>query len=84
MAGSNSSSAITLETTPTWAVAVVCFILITISILIEHALHLLAKVCLNTSISPNKVNSIGPLIPKPKKKETQCAKLLTCMVLGKD
>ncbi|PHT55894.1 hypothetical protein CQW23_04380 [Capsicum baccatum] len=43
MAGSNSSSAITLETTPTWAVAVVCFILITISILIEHALHLLAK-----------------------------------------
>ncbi|XP_060195303.1 MLO-like protein 12 [Lycium barbarum] len=43
MASSNSSSAITLETTPTWAVAVVCFILITISILIEHALHVLAK-----------------------------------------
>lgn len=52
MAGSNNSSAIiTLETTPTWAVAVVCFILITISILIEHALHLLAKVRLTLSLS---------------------------------
>ena len=34
----------TLETTSTWAVASVCFILIALSILIEHALHLLAKV----------------------------------------
>ncbi|XP_034673918.1 MLO-like protein 12 [Vitis riparia] len=33
----------TLETTSTWAVASVCFILIALSILIEHALHLLAK-----------------------------------------
>uniref|UniRef100_A0A3Q7F438 MLO-like protein n=1 Tax=Solanum lycopersicum TaxID=4081 RepID=A0A3Q7F438_SOLLC len=43
MAGSNNSRVITLVTTPTWAIAVVCFILITISILIEHVLHLLAK-----------------------------------------
>ncbi|XP_061341521.1 MLO-like protein 6 [Gastrolobium bilobum] len=32
-----------LEITPTWAVATVCFILIVISILIEHLLHLLAE-----------------------------------------
>ncbi|KAK6797451.1 hypothetical protein RDI58_005153 [Solanum bulbocastanum] len=43
MAGSNNSSVTTLETTPTWAIAVVCFILIPISILIEHVLNLLAK-----------------------------------------
>ncbi|CDP17609.1 unnamed protein product [Coffea canephora] len=33
----------TLEHTSTWAVVVVCFILIAVSILIEHGLHLLAK-----------------------------------------
>ncbi|XP_065878955.1 MLO-like protein 12 isoform X1 [Euphorbia lathyris] len=33
----------TLQTTPTWAVATVCFILISISILIEYFLDLLAK-----------------------------------------
>ncbi|KAK2991850.1 hypothetical protein RJ640_030025 [Escallonia rubra] len=33
----------TLETTPSWAVATVCFVLISVSILIEHGLHLLAK-----------------------------------------
>ncbi|EEF39797.1 Protein MLO, putative [Ricinus communis] len=33
----------TLQTTPTWAVATVCFILIFISITIEQLLHLLAK-----------------------------------------
>ncbi|GKV29646.1 hypothetical protein SLEP1_g38550 [Rubroshorea leprosula] len=32
-----------IEVTPTWAVATVCFILILISIIIEHLLHLLAK-----------------------------------------
>lgn len=36
----------TLETTPTWAVASVCFVLITLSILVEHGLHLLSKVFL--------------------------------------
>ncbi|XP_027338137.1 MLO-like protein 6 [Abrus precatorius] len=38
----NDSEA-TLESTPTWAVATVCFILTVISILIEHLLHLLGK-----------------------------------------
>ncbi|XP_050213261.1 MLO-like protein 12 isoform X2 [Mercurialis annua] len=33
----------TLETTPTWAVATVCFILILLSVTMEHLLHLLAK-----------------------------------------
>ncbi|XP_057985469.1 MLO-like protein 12 isoform X3 [Hevea brasiliensis] len=33
----------TLDTTPTWAVATVCFILILLSIIIEYLLHLLAK-----------------------------------------
>lgn len=45
MAGDNEEEvAITLETTPTWAVATVCFFLIAVSILIEYGLHLLAKV----------------------------------------
>lgn len=44
MAESSGNDEATLEHTPTWAVAVVCFILITVSILIEHVLHLLAKV----------------------------------------
>lgn len=33
-----------LERTPTWAVATVCFVLISVSILIEHLLHRLAQV----------------------------------------
>ncbi|KAF3451420.1 hypothetical protein FNV43_RR07515 [Rhamnella rubrinervis] len=33
----------TLEATPTWAVAIVCFILILVSIFIERLFHLLAK-----------------------------------------
>ncbi|XP_028756986.1 MLO-like protein 6 [Neltuma alba] len=32
-----------LEETPTWAVALVCFVLILISIIIEHILHLIGK-----------------------------------------
>lgn len=45
MAGEEvSSESTTLESTPTWAVATVCFVLIFISILIEHLLHLLAHV----------------------------------------
>ncbi|XP_022747016.1 MLO-like protein 12 isoform X2 [Durio zibethinus] len=32
-----------LEDTPTWAVAVVCFVLVVISIFIEHAIHVLGK-----------------------------------------
>ncbi|XP_052488191.1 MLO-like protein 2 isoform X2 [Gossypium raimondii] len=32
-----------LEETPTWAVAVVCFCIIVASILIEHAIHMLGK-----------------------------------------
>ncbi|KAK7324953.1 hypothetical protein VNO77_28932 [Canavalia gladiata] len=32
-----------LEETPTWAVAVVCFVLLSISIVIEHIFHLIAK-----------------------------------------
>ncbi|MFQ6647306.1 hypothetical protein Gotur_021504 [Gossypium turneri] len=32
-----------LEETPTWAVAVVCLVLVVISIIIEHAIHMLGK-----------------------------------------
>ncbi|KAM3375770.1 MLO-like protein 6 [Capsicum galapagoense] len=32
-----------LEQTPTWAVAVVCFVLVAISIVIEHIIHLIGK-----------------------------------------
>lgn len=35
----------TLEETPTWAVAVVCFVLLAISILIEHGIHKVGAVC---------------------------------------
>ncbi|GMJ08291.1 MILDEW RESISTANCE LOCUS O 12 [Hibiscus trionum] len=38
-----TSSAMTLEKTPTWAVAAVVFVLISCSIFIEHLLNLLAK-----------------------------------------
>ncbi|XVF40426.1 hypothetical protein PTKIN_Ptkin01aG0112500 [Pterospermum kingtungense] len=45
MAGeeATTSSEETLETTPTWAVATVVFVLILISIFLEYLLHLLAK-----------------------------------------
>ncbi|XP_062095791.1 MLO-like protein 6 [Humulus lupulus] len=44
MGGEDSSTReTTLETTPTWAVATVCFVLILVSIIIEQLLHLLAK-----------------------------------------
>ncbi|PIN06043.1 hypothetical protein CDL12_21413 [Handroanthus impetiginosus] len=43
MAGESGGDSASLQTTPTWAVATVCFILIAVSILIEHGLHLLAK-----------------------------------------
>ncbi|KAF6134641.1 hypothetical protein GIB67_002042 [Kingdonia uniflora] len=40
MAGEGGRS---LEQTPTWAVAVICFALVLISIIIEHILHLIGK-----------------------------------------
>ncbi|KAH6765569.1 Seven transmembrane MLO family protein [Perilla frutescens var. hirtella] len=41
MAGASGGR--TLEQTPTWAVAVVCFVLVAVSILIEHIIHLIGK-----------------------------------------
>lgn len=40
-----SSNGRSLEQTPTWAVAVVCFVLVLISIIIEHIIHLIGQVC---------------------------------------
>ncbi|GFP83479.1 hypothetical protein PHJA_000491300 [Phtheirospermum japonicum] len=40
-----------LEETPTWAVAVVCFVLVAISIIIEHIIHLLGKPLFATTAS---------------------------------
>ncbi|OAY38818.1 MLO-like protein 12 [Manihot esculenta] len=40
---SDTSKARSLEETPTWAVAVVCFVMIVISILIEHVIHMIEK-----------------------------------------
>ncbi|KAG9142084.1 hypothetical protein Leryth_016307 [Lithospermum erythrorhizon] len=40
MAGGSGRS---LEETPTWAVATVCFVLVAISIVIEHIIHLIGK-----------------------------------------
>ncbi|CAM8967390.1 unnamed protein product [Rhodiola kirilowii] len=42
MAGGNSNER-TLEHTPTWAVAAVCFVLVVTSIVIEHLIHLAGK-----------------------------------------
>lgn len=42
MAGSGGTGR-SLEQTPTWAVAVVCFALVLISIIIEHIIHLIGK-----------------------------------------
>ncbi|KAK7839100.1 mlo-like protein 12 [Quercus suber] len=33
----------TLEETPTWAVAVVCFVLVLVSIFVEHIIHIIGK-----------------------------------------
>lgn len=41
MAGASTGRS--LEETPTWAVAVVCFFLVLISIIIEHVIHLVGK-----------------------------------------
>ncbi|KAL8029822.1 hypothetical protein ABFX02_14G248200 [Erythranthe guttata] len=41
MAGASGGRS--LEQTPTWAVAVVCFVLVAVSILIEHIIHLIGK-----------------------------------------
>ncbi|KAJ4726000.1 MLO-like protein [Melia azedarach] len=41
MAGASGGRS--LEETPTWAVAVVCFVLVAISIFIEHIIHLIGK-----------------------------------------
>lgn len=42
-----------LEQTPTWAVAVVCFVLLLISIIIEHIIHLIGKVNPCTLVKPS-------------------------------
>ncbi|XWS07929.1 hypothetical protein CRYUN_Cryun41cG0033800 [Craigia yunnanensis] len=39
----DANKARSLEETPTWAVAVVCFVLVVVSIFIEHAIHILGK-----------------------------------------
>ncbi|POO01627.1 Mlo-related protein [Trema orientale] len=41
MAGASKGRS--LEETPTWAVAAVCFVLVLVSILIEHVIHLIGK-----------------------------------------
>ncbi|XP_058110214.1 MLO-like protein 6 [Magnolia sinica] len=43
MAGGGGEGTRSLEQTPTWAVAVVCFALVLISIFIEHIIHLIGK-----------------------------------------
>ena len=44
MSKADPTLARSLEETPTWAVAVVCFVMLAISILIEHGIHILGKV----------------------------------------
>uniref|UniRef100_A0A7N0UD11 Uncharacterized protein n=1 Tax=Kalanchoe fedtschenkoi TaxID=63787 RepID=A0A7N0UD11_KALFE len=51
-----------LEGTPTWAVAVVCFVLVVISILIEHLIHLVGHVSLHMIFVTDKL-IVAHLIP---------------------
>lgn len=46
MAGGGSGTERSLEQTSTWAVAVVCFVLVAISIVIEYSIHLVGSVCI--------------------------------------
>lgn len=46
MVETSATGVASLIHTPTWAIAFVCSILITLSILVDHALHLLTKVCI--------------------------------------
>jgi mlo protein len=50
MAGGGGTG-ISLEHTPTWAVAVVCFFFISISVILEQFIHLLTKVCFSFSFA---------------------------------
>lgn len=50
MAGAAQGQNVSLKETPTWAVALVCFFLIFLSLLIEHVLHLITKVSIHLSI----------------------------------
>ena len=43
-AQSSTGTIRSLQQTPTWAVAIVCLVFISISILIEHSIHLISKV----------------------------------------
>lgn len=43
MAGGGGTDARSLEETSTWAVSAVCFVLVLISIIIEHVIHLIGK-----------------------------------------
>ncbi|XP_077239390.1 MLO-like protein 12 isoform X2 [Tasmannia lanceolata] len=45
--GGGGAGSRSLEQTPTWAVAIVCFVLVVISILIEHILHVIGKWLMN-------------------------------------
>ncbi|KAF9608707.1 hypothetical protein IFM89_010839 [Coptis chinensis] len=43
MAGEEAQATSSLETTPTWALALVCFVIIFVSLIFEHVFHLLQK-----------------------------------------
>ncbi|XP_027352241.1 MLO-like protein 3 [Abrus precatorius] len=43
MAAGYTSGYYSLQHTPTWAIAIVCFVLITISIILDHLVHLIVK-----------------------------------------
>ncbi|XWS52691.1 hypothetical protein CRYUN_Cryun11dG0092700 [Craigia yunnanensis] len=43
MAAGEGATTRSLQETPTWAVAIVCFVIISLSILMEHLIHLISK-----------------------------------------
>ncbi|KAK7402140.1 hypothetical protein VNO78_14167 [Psophocarpus tetragonolobus] len=54
-----------LEETPTWAVAVVCFVLLSISMFIEHIIHFIGKSLISRiCISENVARTFHPCTPK--------------------
>ena len=51
MAGSNAGETRELSATPTWAVALICAVMIVVSLLLEKGLHHIGEVCFATKFN---------------------------------
>ena len=51
MAGDSGESTRELSETPTWAVALICAVMIIISLLLDKGLHHIGQVCFGTKVN---------------------------------